>query len=63
MVRLLAVVFYGSAFLALALALARSIAPHRPLDPARHALAILNERLARGEIDQDEYLERRACLE
>lgn len=32
-------------------------------DPVTRSLVILNDRYARGEIDRDEYLERRAYLE
>lgn len=41
--------------------------PHRRREPGGGAIArsmsVLNERYARGEIDRDEYLERRAYLE
>lgn len=56
------VLLYGATALALLVTLLRRLSPEPP-DPKRRALAILNERFARGEIDQDEYLERRACLE
>lgn len=35
----------------------------RGLDPVARSLSVLNERYAHGEIDRDEYLERRAYLE
>lgn len=35
----------------------------RRQDPVGRAVSVLNERYARGEIDRDEYLERRAYLE
>jgi uncharacterized membrane protein len=35
----------------------------RRYDPVRRSLAVLNERYARGDIDRDEYLERKAYLE
>ncbi len=34
-----------------------------PLPSREHALAILQERFAKGEIDDDEYLRRRSTLE
>lgn len=53
----------------LALAVGRAIkweneSKHRglPDDPTKRALAILQERYAHGEIDRDEYLERRGYL-
>lgn len=46
--------------------LMRRMGPRRPrrdrLDPVRRSLALLNERYARGDIDRDEYLERKAYL-
>ena len=42
----------------------RRLSPRRPRrDPLRRSLALLNERYARGDIDRDEYLERRVYLE
>jgi putative membrane protein len=35
---------------------------NRPGDPTHSALQILNERLARGEIQKDEYAERKAVI-
>ena len=40
----------------------RSRARRRP-DPLSRSIALLNERYARGSIDRDEYLERRAFLD
>jgi len=44
----------------LILALARR--PAAPSVPSSHALRILEERFAKGEIDRDEFLERRRVL-
>jgi uncharacterized membrane protein len=62
----LAVVLFGGAFFVFACAVASRIArPARRALPSRvpDAIALLNERYARGEIDRDEYLERRAFIE
>lgn len=62
---LMIVVLAGVAFLVAVLALAvanRSRVPRDASSLTRDAQRILDERLARGEIDIDEYLARRAAL-
>lgn len=68
MVEVLAVLLFGGAFFIFALAVSSRIMKPRSrrpelVDPTTRALALLNERYARGEIDRDEYLERKAFLE
>jgi putative membrane protein len=63
---LMMIVFWGGLILVIALIVKWLIGPGRPeshLPPSHHtALQILHERFARGEIDKDEYEERKRLI-